>query len=289
MESGCEYAMPEISDGIFQRARVSIMKQSTELGSNISSNTKSVSKTLAILSTFNESTPMQRTSDIARKLHMNVSTVSRHLNTMLDWGFLERDDSTGFYCLGLEIVALAGAALQNSDVFRHAYPELQQLSYKYGVHSHMGVPRSVDVVHLISISCESTMELLIPMGHCHPMYCSAMGRAMLAYMPPAKAQEILKNSELSKVTPETKIDLQEINHELAHTRHRGYCIVFDELAENKGSLAAPVFDRNRMPVAAISVSSSTHSLAQPHRERELAKAVMTAAGKISGKLGYYPR
>ena len=54
------------------------------------SNAKSVSKTLAILATFNETTPMQRTSDIAAKLHMNISTVSRHLNTMLDWGFLRQ-------------------------------------------------------------------------------------------------------------------------------------------------------------------------------------------------------
>ena len=44
------------------------------------------------------------------------------------------------------------------------------------------------------------------MGHCNPMYCSAMGRALLAYMPPAKVQDILKRSDLQKHTPETKVD-----------------------------------------------------------------------------------
>ena len=258
-------------------------------GSHKGSNAKSVSKTLEILSTFNELAPEQRTSDIANKLHMNISTVSRHLNTMLDWNFLERDDSTGYYSLGLEIVALAGAALQNNDVYRHAYPELQQLSYKYGVHSHMGVPRAVDVVHLISICCENTMELLIPMGHCHPMYCSAMGRAIMAYQSSGEVQRVLRDSDLKKFTPETKVELQEIQQELARTRQRGYCMIFDELSENIGSLAVPIFDRNRNPVAAISISASAHSLSQPQRERELAKAVTTAAGKISGKLGYYPK
>ena len=238
-----------------------------------SSNAKSVGKTFAILSTFNETTPTQRTSDIASKLHMNISTVSRHLNTMLDWGYLQRDDATGFYSLGLEIVALAGAALQNSSIYRFAYPELQRLSYKYGVHSHMSVPRGVEVVHLISICCENTMELLIPMGHCHPMYCSAMGRAIMAY----------------QSSGEVQVDIQEIQQELARTRQKGYCIIFDELSENIGSLAVPIFDRNRNPVAAISISASAHSLSQPQRERELAKAVTTAAGKISGKLGYYPK
>lgn len=269
--------------------RMLTMPQAGENHQKVSTNTKSVSKTLAILSSFNERTPTQRTSDIAAKLHMNISTVSRHLNTMLDWGFLMRDEETGRYSLGYEVVALAGAALQNNPLYRHAYPELQQMSYKYDVHCHMSVPRGVDVVHLISISCESTMELLIPMGHSHPMYCSAMGRAILAYLPEGQVQKILKRSDLRKFTPETKTDLVEIREELARTRQRGYCVLFEELSENKSSLAAPIFDRSREPIAAISISSSGHSLSKPQRERELAKAVVTAAGRISGKLGYYPK
>lgn len=254
-----------------------------------STNTKSVSKTLAILSTFNEAAPMQRTSDIAMKLHMNISTVSRHLNTLLDMGFLERDDVTGYYYLGMEIIALAGAALQNNAVFRHAYPELHQISYKFGVHSHMGVLRNQDIVHLISVGCKSSMELIIPMGHCHPVYCSAMGRAMLAYMPREKVLDILDNCDLVQYTSATKTEKKDILQELMRTRQKGYCIVLDELGECIGSIAAPVFDRTRNAVAAVSVSASSYSLGQPERERELAKAVMTIASTISGKLGYYPK
>lgn len=254
-----------------------------------STNTKSVSKAFAILSTFDETTPMQRTSDIAIKLNMNISTVSRHLNTMLDWGFLERDEDTGFYYPGMGIISLAGITLQNNDVFRHAFPELQIISHKYRIHSHMGVPRLTEVYHLISVCCENTSDLLIPMGHRHPMYCSAMGRAMLAYMPYSRAQDILKNSNIHTHTSHTKIDLGEINKELALTKKRGYCILKDELIEGKASLSAPVFDRNREPIAAISVSTSSHALSQLSREKELAKVVITAANKISCKLGYYPK
>lgn len=252
-------------------------------------NTKSVSKTLAILSTFNETTPMQRTSDIAMKLQMNISTVSRHLNTLLDMGFLERDDATGYYYLGIEIIALAGAALQNNAVFRHAYPELHQTSYKFGVHSHMGVLRNQDIVHLISVGCKSSMELIIPMGHRHPVFCSAMGRAMLAYMPQEKVLDILDDCDLKQYTAATKTDRKVILQELQRVRQKGYCIVLDELVECIGSIAAPVFDRTRNAVAAVSVSASSYSLSQPERERELSKAVMSIASTISGKLGYYPK
>ena len=196
------------------------MPQAGENHQKVSTNTKSVSKTLAILSSFNERTPTQRTSDIAAKLHMNISTVSRHLNTMLDWGFLMRDEETGRYSLGYEVVALAGAALQNNPLYRHAYPELQQMSYKYDVHCHMSVPRGVDVVHLISISCESTMELLIPMGHSHPMYCSAMGRAILAYLPEGQVQKILKHSDLQFAGDQDRPEV-EIREELARRAGSG--------------------------------------------------------------------
>lgn len=254
-----------------------------------SSNAKSVSRTLEILSTFQESVPTQRTSDIANRLNMNISTVSRHLNTMLDWGFLERDDTTGQYSLGLEIVALAGAALQHNDVYRYAYPELQQLAYQYDVRSHMGVPHSVDVVHLIHICCASEVDALIPIGHCQPMYCSAMGRAILAYLPQEKARQVLMERKASRCAPEAEIDLREIHQELIHTRQKGYCILFHEWAEGESSLAAPVFDQNRYPIAAISVSANAQTLSQPQRERELARAVMATAQKISSKLGYDPK
>lgn len=264
------------------------MAQPTD-GSHKSSNAKSVSKTLEILSTFNESLPVQRTSDIANKLHMNISTVSRHLNTMLDWGFLERDETTGHYSLGLEIVALAGAALQNNAVYRYAYPELQQLSHQYGVHCHMGMPRSTDVVHLISLCCETTQELLIPVGHCQPMCCSAMGRALLAYLPQEEVQQVLAECEGRWRTPEAKLDLGELHQELSHTKQKGYCILFDEWAEGMSSLATPVFDSAGHPVAAIGVSTSAQNFSQPQRERELAKAVLTVAERLSCKLGYAPK
>ena len=252
------------------------------------SNTKSLNKTLAILSTFNEKTPMQRTSDIAAKLGINISTVSRHLNTLLDWGFLQRDDLTGCYYPGMKILELAGTALQNNDIYRYAFPELQKISYEHNVHSHMGIQEMEDIVHMISCSCESTKNLAIPMGHHQPVYCTAMGRAILAYLPPAKSQDILKKSDRRKLTEETKIEMEEINYELAVVRQKGYCLLKNELALNKASVAAPVFDRNRMPVAAISVSTTVHSLEKPERERELARAVLNTSARISGKLGYYP-
>ena len=250
---------------------------------------KHVSKALLILSTFDESSPMQRTTDVASKLDMNMSTVSRHLNSLLDLGFLDRDDVTGQYFLGIEMIALTGAALHNNDLYRHAYPELQQLSFKYEIHSHMAVPSDVNVIHLISTSCEKNMELLIPMGHSHPMYCSAMGRAILAFQSDNEIDRILKKSDLRKYTSETKTKVPEIMQSLNKAKKLGYSTVINELDEGTASIASPIFNRKRKPVGAISVSASVRRIQRDNEEKILAKAVVTTAGRISAKLGYFPK
>lgn len=249
---------------------------------------KSVGKTLMILSTFDEKTPMQRTKDIATRLHMNISTVSRHLNTLLDCGFLERDDETGFYYPGLKVIALAGVALQNNDVYRYALAELSKLTQQYNVHGHMAIPRAPEIVHLLSCACENTVEQLTPMGHRNPMYCSAMGRVILAYMPTATARDIVKNSNRIRYASETKTDLDEIMAELQLVKKQGYSLICNELNDGAATLAAPIFNRKRIPVAAISVASSTQKFRQPEYVKEIALAVKSTANIISRRLGYFP-
>lgn len=256
--------------------------------SSKSSETKSVGKTLAILSTFTSEHPVQRTSDIAAELGMSISTVSRHLNTLFDAGFLGRDEKTGCYHLGIKILELAGVATQESEVYRYSYSELHKVAFEHNIHCHMAIPYEEDIIHLVSAQSESTKALFMPMGHRQPMYCTAMGRAMMAFMPQTRVQEILKMSDLKKRTEHTKVTVKEIEQELERARRKGYCILRDELSENKASIAAPIFDRYREPVAAISVSTSSVALSNPEREKELIKVIRSSSSKISGMLGYFP-
>ena len=104
----------------------------------------------------------------------------------------------------------------------------------------------------------------------------------------AKAEDILKRSNREKRTPDTKVGVDEIMQELKKERQQGICLLVNELAYGKGSVAAPILDRDRNPVAAISVSTSANALSQPQREAELKKAIKITASRISGRLGYYP-
>jgi uncharacterized protein len=83
--------------------------------------------------------------------------------------------------------------------------------------------------------------------------------------------------------------INDIIQELKKVRQKGYCLVVNELTEGKASIAAPIFNRYREPIAAISVSASARNLSQPEKEVELSKIVTSTALRISGKLGYFSR
>ena len=250
--------------------------------------TRSISKTLSILASFTAATPQQRTTDIAARLGLSVSTVSRHLGTLQDWGFLERDDVSGYYRPGARILTLAGIALQNNPVYRHAFPEMWALTSALDVNGHIAVPQGTSIMHLISLGSANSPEL-VPMGYLQPMYCTAIGRAILAYLPQAKVQEILRKTELTKRTEATKTDPEEILEELRKVRRKGYCLLVDELNYGRSSLAVPVFDQQGTPVAGVSVCTSTYRLSDPAAEEEFSHAVKKVGGKVSGILGHYPR
>jgi DNA-binding transcriptional ArsR family regulator len=94
--------------------------------------TQTVERALSILTCFSDSQPRLRVSDIARELELSQSTVSRLLATMETLGFVERDAQTSLYELGLELVTLAGVALNQIEVRRQAMAELSTVAAELG-------------------------------------------------------------------------------------------------------------------------------------------------------------
>lgn len=254
-----------------------------------SNSTQSIYRALSILNTFTDNTPFQKEKDIVQKTGLSQSTVSRHLNTMLDMGFIERDNYTGLYHLGIQIVVLYGVYAHSSDLYRLAYPQLQQLSFDTKLHTFLGVPKGNQIVHMASVGAESSSELFTPTGYAHPMYACAMGRAVMAYMDNESISKLLDKEKLEQYTLETITDAKKLRQELKKVAFQGYCLLKEELTIGKSSLAAPVYDKTRKIIGAISVSGNTIDMDLDKTEKELAHKVMSVAGKISGKLGYFPR
>ena len=251
-------------------------------------NTKSVSRTLSILFTFTEECHQQKTSSIAKKLGMNISTVSRHLTTLLDQGFVVRDDETGYYRLGLNIVTMAGIALYDNDLYRYGQDELQKLSNEKPHFYHLGIPHGTDIVHIGSSCGNDSSGSPLPIGHRHPLCSCAMGRAYLSTQTDEVITAIIKNTKFIQFTSKTKLDPEEILKSIHHARDKGYSYIDEELALYKKSLSVPVFGRNRTAVGAIGVTLDNHDIESSNKEKrlELLNSLRIASNRVSSKLGF---
>ncbi len=83
---------------------------------------------LRVLEAFSITEPVLGVTEIARKVDLHKSSVSRMLATLEKAGYVEREEGTGRYRLGLGVIGLAGPLLANLDVRRVALPELEGLT-----------------------------------------------------------------------------------------------------------------------------------------------------------------
>ena len=252
-------------------------------------NTQSIQRAFLILSCFSHETPMLRVNDIAKQLELTPSTVSRHLSTMLDMNFVERDSETGAYRLGTEIITLAGVSLHSHAIYRHSYPILQELSLKTNLHCSLGIPQGGDIIHLISVGPEDTLDLFSPIGYHHSLPCCAIGRVILANYPPQEVQRLLFEKPIQPYTPLTVTNPSELLKVIETVHTLGYAKMINELTLGKSSIAAPVFGTHRAILGGISLSGTTSNLDLAKRENELSQIVIETARRISAKMGYFQR
>src|SRR3954463_13187965 len=92
----------------------------------------SVDRALGLLDALAELPSGARVSELAQRTGVNQSTVSRLLGTLMARGFVDRDDATARYRLGLRLVAYADAVLAGLDVRTIARPHLERLAADAG-------------------------------------------------------------------------------------------------------------------------------------------------------------
>jgi IclR family acetate operon transcriptional repressor len=115
-------------------------------------------------------------------------------------------------------------------------------------------------------------------------HCSAVGKALLAMLPPTQARAILGRGKLPMRTPHTNTDPASLMAELALTARRGYAVDDEEDTEGVACIGCCVFDRTGSAAGAISVTGLKQR-GWARRRESLARAVARHAARISRALG----
>jgi DNA-binding IclR family transcriptional regulator len=213
---------------------------------------RSVERALDILLCFTLEKPTLSLTQIAEHVGMHKSTIHRLLTTLEAKRFVTRDKVTGMYQLGFRFIELASIMLQDIDINRWAQPYLQHLAVLSGETVDLAVLDDDHVVYLQVFESPQRVKIAAAVGEQLPMHCTATGKAFLAYLPEYQVNQILA-SGMTRYTDRTLISHEDLYHELAETRRRGFAISIEEYEKDINAVAAPILDANGCPIAVIAI------------------------------------
>lgn len=246
---------------------------------------QSVERALNILEYLSGNITELGITEIAEYMGLGKSTVYGLVNTLVQEGYLEQNPDNKRYRLGLKLFEMGCIVQQRMDIREIARPYLKELSEQFKMTVHMGLYKEQEVVYIDKMDAPDTRIVYSQVGKRAPMYCTGVGKAVLAELAPEDIDWILQSQELEALTPHTLTRKEDILKELEKIRKKGYSTDDEEVELGLKCVAAAIHDHQGRPVAAISISSSAVKLTD-QKMKEAAVQITAATQEISKKLGY---
>lgn len=184
---------------------------------------KSLQKAMEVLECFIQKQPLGVT-EISEKLGLYKSNVHNILMTFTALGYLTQDVETGKFRLGVSIMSLSRAFREGLDITRIAGPFMREIANEAGELIYLTIPKDDSVIYLEGISPDhQRMVSKSVAGEDCKMYCTAVGKAMLASMPKEEVEKCI-SGKLEAYTENTITDKKSLLEEIEKTRIRGYGI-----------------------------------------------------------------
>ena len=243
-----------------------------------------VMKVLKILEALHSNPSGLQLQQIAKQTAINKSTAYRFLAHLQGEGYLYRDNA-GAYVIGPKLARMGSGINFEESLRKMARPILQKLWSATGETVNLAVLDGQQILYLDVIESSHTFRLASQNGARRPLYCTALGKAILAYLPAEETDELLRSLIFERQTPRTLTQPAKLKRDLAKSRMQGYAIDNEEAVLGARCIAAPVFDATGKVVGAISISGPLIRITT-EKVSALAALVKEAAHSISRRLGH---
>lgn len=222
------------------------------------------------------------TNELARRIGLPASTVSRQLGTLAAAGLVEQDAETGRYRLGIRIVRLANAVLSRLDVRRIARPHLEELVRVTGETATLHVPGDVDAVTVDFVPSAHFIQHVTHLGRPSIAHATSAGKIMLAF-----TDRPLPRGPLEAYTPRTITSAKALAAEIERVRRRGWADAVEEREPGLAAVAAPVWSSGGVLAAIVALQGPTSRFGRAEARAALAP-LLDHARAVSEALGADP-
>jgi IclR family transcriptional regulator, KDG regulon repressor len=246
---------------------------------------KSVSRALDIIDIVSSNKDGIGVTEIANQIDINKSSVYRILTTLVQYGYIEQDQETSRYKLGYKFLEMSTKLLDSIDLRKEAKPFLKELENETNEVIHLVVYDQGEVIYIEKLEGNEILRMHSKVGRRAPMHCTAVGKAILAYLPSHVVLDILDRKGMPKHTDKTITDKDELMKELIQVKQQGFALDLEENEYGIRCIAVPIFNHLGNVIAALSISGPSLRMTD-ERIKQLQTPILQIGKKISARLGF---
>ncbi len=245
---------------------------------------QSVDRALALIDVLAGSGGSLQLTELAERTRLNVSTGHHLLATLVKWGYVARAPGRR-YALGARGLHLAQSFLKQVDLPRLAHPHIERISEETGETVHLAVLQGDTVVTLLKREGRHAVRVDTgAVGAVDAAHATAVGTAMLAWLPEHEIRRIVATRGMPRFTANTITGVEALVEELRLVRRHSHALDREEHQPGVTGVGAAIRNHQGAVVGAISVAAPTLRASEAHLSR-MRDSVMAAARALSAEFG----
>ncbi len=235
---------------------------------------------LALLEVIAEKDTFFTLQGLVEETGLPKPTLHRMLQQLEAAGMLQRDGDSRHYGTGVRLRRLAETLLMNNTVHGARHGVLSRLVEEIGESCNITALSGNEVLYLDRVETSAPLRFYLHPGSRVPVHASASGKLFLAQMPPAQRKRLLAHVTLERFTPNTRADVEALEHEIERVRRDGYAFDDEEFLPGLICIAVLVPGTKGRSNLGIAVQAPTMRLT-PERALEFLPALQRAAEAIA--------
>ncbi len=228
-------------------------------------------------------------AELATASSLANSTAHRLLVSMKRLGYVEYDENSGLWSVGIKAFVVGNAYLRKRDFVAQARPFMRELVAEVGETSNIAILKGDRHVFVGQVECKEVMRMVVQIGSEGHVHAAGVGKALLSAMPESMSLAIAKRTGLPKLSENTITSQHAFQAELRKVRECGYAIDDEEQTPGLRCIASNIYDEYGEAIAAVSISGPSVRIPD-ERIEVIARQVMTKAKLITEAIGgIHPR
>jgi DNA-binding IclR family transcriptional regulator len=247
---------------------------------------QSVTNALNLLEEFKGDRDELGVTELSNRLKLHKNNIFRLLATLETKGYIEQDKATENYRLGVKNLELGQTFIKQLGLVRPLKPFLKEIVKECNEMAYIGTIRQNSVVCLDVEESNQAVKVTNHVGLRLPIYCTAIGKAQIAYSAEEELEKLGIFDNMERFTPNTIVNKVEFIKQIKEVAKRGYALDNEEYNPGVTCVAVPIRDYTGRVVGGISVPGPAFRMTDEILKRVIIPVVKAAGEKASKRLGF---